>query len=112
MARAPWPKALKSAAIAVYFAMAASFSMLYMIYSMPDWLTTVQRMPGAAATRELTDTAQGLEVLGWCGVLGTAAVLAVLFLGALVTPHRLGSGARQATRGGDLGQQIDTPLKG
>jgi hypothetical protein len=88
MARAPWPEALKVAAITAYVVMVASFSMLYMIYSMPDWLTIMEQPPGApSAHRVLTDIAHGLEIVGWFGVLGTAAVLAALLLGALAAPY-------------------------
>src|SRR3972149_5837459 len=40
IARAPWLKGIKVATMAAYVALVTSFSMLYMIYSMPDWLTT------------------------------------------------------------------------
>jgi hypothetical protein len=92
MARASWPKALRVTAIGAYAGLIASFSMLYMIYSMPDWLTSTERPPGApSAHRVLTDTGQGLEVAGWFGVLGTTALLAALLLAALVAPYKRAS---------------------
>jgi len=96
-ARAPWPKIFKMATIAAYAGMVASLSMLYMIYSMPDWLTTLERPLGApSTTRELTDTAQALEVVAWSGILGTGALLAMLLLAVLVVSLRPASGASGA----------------
>ncbi len=80
IARAPWLTGIKVGAVAAYAAMVASFSMLYMIYSMPDWLTTIQRVPGASTTRQLTDAAQTLEDVAWFGVLSMTAALASLLL--------------------------------
>ena len=57
--RAPWRRWVRTASLAAYGTMVASYSLTYMVLAMPDWFTNIDR----DGVRQLTDIASGLLIL-------------------------------------------------
>ena len=85
MTRAPWRRAIGIASLVAYGTTVACYSLIYMVLAMPDWLTTIERDPGAADVREWTDTAVALLIGATLIALGGALAMGMLVLAAAAT---------------------------
>jgi len=85
MGSAPWRRSIRIASLGAYGTMVACYSLIYMVLAMPDWFTTIEREPGAAEVRQLTDIASVLLIGSLLAALGGAVILLILVLAAAST---------------------------
>ena len=85
MTRAPWLGWVRTASLAAYGTMVACYALIYVVLAMPDWFTTMEREPGAARVRQLTDMAWAVLIGATWTALGGALILAILVATAAVS---------------------------